>query len=197
MRGFAVVENEADGIVVVWQTSQVEPQRAAHTNAVRIDRREDPEADRKVRSLTQGRIVLLTHGSDRAGLPVEAPPLEADDIALMVRETEDRRAQILEAVRDYGRRSRANVIQPIFAASPKPEDFIRDPKTPVEHTLQTANYLAAAWSAWLVTEEERRRRTVQPRTGKTPWMMPEDLNDSGIATLPPHFADRTSAEATV
>jgi hypothetical protein len=197
MRGFAVIENEADGIVVVWQTSQVEPQRAVHTNAVRIDHREDPEVDRKLRSLTRGRIVLLTEGSDRAGLPVEVPPLKADDIALMVRETEDRQAQILEAVRGYGKRSRTNVIRPNFAASPKPEDFIRHRKSPVEHTLQTANYLAAAWSAWLVTEEERRRRTVQPRTGKTPWMMPEELNDPAIAILPPRFADRASTETTV
>lgn len=197
MRGFAVIENEADGIVVVWQTSQVEPQRAAHTNAVRIDRREDPEVDRKVRSLTRGRIVLLTDGSDRAGLPVEVPPLKADDIALMVRETEDRQVEILDAVRDYGTRSRMNVIQPSFAAPPTQEDFIRHPKTSVEQTLQTANYLAAAWSAWLVTEDERRRRTVQPRTGKTPWMMPEELNDPAIATLPPRFADRASTEAMV
>lgn len=49
-------------------------------------------------------------------------------------------------------------------------------------------------SHWLRTDEERRRRTVRPRTGESPWIMPEELNQAEVAEFPPAFAARVRSQ---
>ena len=40
-------------------------------------------------------------------------------------------------------------------------------------------------------------RTVQPRTNKTPWIMPGHLNDPVVAVFPPDFAARVHGQSLV
>ena len=47
---------------------------------------------------------------------------------------------------------------------------------------------------WLVSDGERLRRTTQPRTGRTPWIMPGELNQPELLALPPALAEKLRPE---
>lgn len=196
MRGFATVDNQpGSDTVAVWVTAHVEPHRAGHTNAVCVDKLSDPDASRKLRSLTRDYAVMLTEGSTLDALPIDGKPLSVADIEALVAETEERQQRITAAVAEYAAKTRIkSLAPPTFPPSPVPSDFVPAEDTVTARALQAANYVARAWSLWLATEEQRRRRTVQPRTNKTPWIMPDDLNDPAVAAFPPDFAARVHAQ---
>jgi hypothetical protein len=60
--------------------------------------------------------------------------------------------------------------------------------------LNAANYVRDAWSAWLLTDEQRMRRTINPRTGTTPWIMPDELGSPTLAEFPPEFTQLVKPE---
>jgi hypothetical protein len=170
----------------------------SHTNAVVLNAANDPGALEKVRSLTRCCAVLLTDGSVPDGLPVEGEPLTSADIDAMVAATEEHQQAILEAVADYKRRTRSKtLIGPTFPTSPQASDFQPAQDTASQRAFMTANYLGKVWSRWLVTDEERRRRTARPKTGETPWIMPEGLNDPEVAVFPAAFAARVHEQPVV
>ena len=59
-----------------------------------------------------------------------------------------------------------------------------------------ANYVTAAWSAWLATEEQRVRRTINPRTGKPRGSCPS-TRESRARGVPSEFGQRVEPEAGV
>jgi hypothetical protein len=65
---------------------------------------------------------------------------------------------------------------------------------PAYRALSVANYVASVWMAWLATDEQRVRRTIDPRTGEPPWIMPEGLADPVLVEFPPEFADLAKPE---
>jgi len=199
MRGFVTIDRQpGSDHIAVWVTSRNEATKATHVNAVVIYMANDPRALEKVRSLTRSAAVLVTDGSDIEGLPVEGPPLTVSDVEFLVTEMERTQTAILDAITDYKRRTRSkNLVEPVFPTSPTPDDFRPEADTPQARALATANYLSRAWSRWLQTDEERRRRTAHPRTGKTPWIMPEAMNSPDLVPFPDAFADRLHAQALV
>lgn len=167
-------------------------------NAVSIDLAKDPDASAKVRSLTRSHVVLVTDGTTLDGLPVDGELLTVEDLTDLIAETEEQQTLILEAVDAYASRTRnRSLVPPEFLPSPKREAFQPAEDTPTQRAFQTANYLAQAWTAWLTTDEQRRRRSIQPRTNETPWIMPVDMSSSEVAPLPPAFAKRTRAQPLV
>jgi hypothetical protein len=202
MLGFAVIDNQpGDDDVAVWVVGQVGPQQAGNVNAVTIDRHGDPDAAEKIRSLTRNHAVVLTAGSTPESLPVDGEALTVDDLEDLVRETEALQGRIAESVRTYARKARSKTIAPPdFEPSPKRADFAPTADTAdtaTQRAFQTANFLNRAWTAWLRTDEQRRRRTVRPKTNETPWMMPEDLGSTAQASLPPAFAARVTLQPQV
>jgi hypothetical protein len=197
MRGFVTIDNQPrSDTAAVWVTTQVGPHRAGHTNAVCVDKLSDPDASRKLRSLTRDYAVLLTEGSTLDALPIDGKPLSVADIEALVTETEDHQERITAAVGEYAStttRSKS-LASPTFLPSPVPRDFAPQEDTVTARALQAANYVARAWTLWLATEEQRWRRTVQPRTNKTPWIMPDALNAPAVAAFPPEFAARVHAQ---
>lgn len=192
MQGIATIDRQPDSdTIVIWLTKRTESLRADHTNAVTIDAASDPSAMEKVRSLTHGCAVLITEGSVLDGLPVEGELLTVADIEALVAATAAHQRLILEAVRAHKRRARSATLKdPIFPVLPTATDFHTSDGNPSQRTLATANYAAKAWSAWLRTDEERRRRTARPTSGETPWMMPDELNSPEIAPIPETLATR-------
>ncbi len=199
MRGFVTIDRQpGSDHIAFWVTSRTEATKATHVNAVVIDMANDPRAQEKVRSLTRSAAVLVTDGSDIEGLPVEGPPLTVADVEFLVTEMKRTQEAITDAIIDYKRRTRSkNLVEPVFPPSPTPDDFRPEADTPQARALATANFLSRAWSRWLQTDEERRRRTAHPRTGKTPWIMPEAMNSPGPEPFPDAFADRLHAQAPV
>jgi hypothetical protein len=57
--------------------------------------------------------------------------------------------------------------------------------------------LTAAWAAWLATEEQRVRRTINPRTGKPPGVMPDELGSTELADFPAEFGKLVLQEPVV
>ena len=88
-------------------------------------------------------------------------------------------------------------MEPVFPTSPTPDDFRPEADTPSARALATANFLSRAWTRWLQTDEERRRRTAHPRTGETPWIMPEAMNTPALEPFPAEFAGRLHEQALV
>jgi len=181
--------------VAVWITSRISLLEAGNTNAVVVDLTNDSDAMDKLRNLVHNCAVVLTDGSVLDGLPVRAEPLTVGDIASLVTETESRQRQILAAIDDYKNRTKSrSIVSPAFPASPASSDFTPAEDTPAQRALAAANYLVRAWGLWLRTDEERRRRTVQPTTGTSPWIMPEDLGHTTVADFPAEFASRLHRE---
>lgn len=192
MRGIATIDRQlGSDTIVVWVTNRSSGE-VKHTNAVEVDAADDAvDAVEAVRSLTRCCAVLVTGGSVLDGLPVEGDPLTTADIDAMVAATEEHQRAILQAVRDYKIRSGAkSLVSPNFAPSARAADFRPADDTAVERAFTTANYLSRAWSRWLTTDEERRRRTARPKTGETPWVMPDELNAPEVAVFPAAFAAR-------
>ncbi|HEX8510221.1 MAG TPA: hypothetical protein VF635_12105, partial [Propionibacteriaceae bacterium] len=173
--------------IVVWVTNRSSGE-VKHTNAVEVDA---VEAVKALRSLTRCCAVLVTEGSVLDGLPVEGDPLTTADIDAMVAATEEHQRAILTAVGDYKARSGSKaLVSPNFPPSVQATDFQPADDTAVERAFTTANYMSRAWRRWLTTDEERHRRTARPKTGETPWIMPEALNAPEVAVFPAAFAAR-------
>lgn len=198
MRGIAVIDKQAGAAqIAVWITSRNGAQ-ASNTNAVVIDADGDPDAVKKVGSLTRCCVVLATDGTKLDGLPIEGEPLSAADVDVLLDEVEGQQARILEAIADYKHRTRSKaLIEPTFPARPAREDFTPSEDTASQRAFTTANFVGRAWSTWLKTDEERRRRTEQPKTGKTPWIMPEDMNSATVPDFPAQFAKRLHEQPLV
>lgn len=198
MRGIAVIDKQAGAAhIAVWITSRYGAQ-ASNANAVVIEADGDPDAVKKVRSLTRCCAVLATDGTKLDGLPIEGEPLSVADVDVLLDEVEAQQARILEAIADYKRRTRSKaLIEPTFPARPAREDFRPSEATASQRAFTTANFLGMAWSTWLKTDEERRRRTEQPKTGKTPWIMPEDMNSATVPDFPEQFAKRLHEQPLV
>ncbi|MDP3970024.1 MAG: hypothetical protein Q8Q02_17300 [Nocardioides sp.] len=199
MRGIVTIDRQPDSDqIAVWVTSRADPSKTTHVNAVVIDAADDPDAVRKVRSLTRASVVLVTDGTDLPDLPIEGDPLTVADIEDLVAETDRTQAAILDAIADYKRRTRSkNLVEPVFPMPPTPADFRPEANTPPARALATANYAGRAWTRWLQTDEERRRRTTHPRTGETPWMMPDAMNSPALEPFPAEFAGRLHEQALV
>ncbi|WP_156464703.1 hypothetical protein [Aeromicrobium sp. Root495] len=141
MLGFATVDNQTESsVVAIWLTSQTSPTAATHTNAVRVELREDPDAFEKVHALTRDRILLLTDGSAIDGLPLEGYALKIDDLEHLAAATESLRLEVGVSVR------------PAREMNRPAED------TPTLRALESANYLAGLWSDWLEADNARRKR---------------------------------------
>lgn len=176
--------------VAIWLVVR-EELRAVKTNAVVIDLAGDPEATDKVRWLTGGSPIALTDGSHVGGLSVDDNILAVNDFHGLIDETLAHQREISAAVEAYRRRIRSRTIsEPDFPPTPTPESLVREADTAPLRTLAAANFVQAAWTAWLRSDEERRRRTVNPRTQTSPWMMPEELGSPLVPDFPPGFAAR-------
>jgi hypothetical protein len=191
MRGIAVIDRQVGASqIAVWVTSRAGAQ-AGNGNAVVIDAESDPDAVEKVRSLTRCCAVLATDGTTLEGLTIEGEPLRVADVGLLLDEVEAQQARIVEAIADYKRRTRSNaLIEPTFPVRPRLEEFTPLEDTASQRAFTTANLVCRAWSTWLKTDEERRRRTKQPKSGKTPWIMPDDMNSATVPDFPKQFAAR-------
>lgn len=198
MRGIATIDRQPEAeVVAVWVTSR-QGQDAAHANAVVIDFAADPNAVEKVRSLTRCCAVLVTDGSTLHGLPVEGAPLESADLDALLVEVAERQEAVRDAIRDYKRRTRSSaLIEPQFAEAPTASDFVHKDDSASARAFAMANFLQRAWTSWLRTDEERRRRTVQPKTGLTPWVMPEEMNEPTVSDFPARFASRLNEQPLV
>lgn len=190
LRGIATVHRHSDDRIAMWQTSRVGAYRVQHVNAVVLDVSEDPDWWHKVEQFTAGTAVLLTPGT-RCIVDIDGAPLSISDVAELVDETSERAASITDAVARYRVEKRAyGLVEPTFPRSPGRETFALEEKTPEAEARAIADYLAAAWEMWLRVDEERRRRTVQPKTGTTPWIMPVELNSPDVADFPARFQER-------
>src|SRR5262245_48649589 len=197
--GIATIDRQPYSCTIaVWLTTRSMPLEARHTNAVVIDLVNDPLATKKVRSLTRCYVVLATEGSSLDGMPIDGKPMTVADMAGLLAEAEAQQVRILAAVDEFkqGTRSR-NLVEPTFPVSPNVEDFVPAEDTASSRALATANYLRRVWTVWLKTDEQRRRRTVQPKTGKTPWIMPAALNGSIVPDFPAEFARRLRVQPLV
>jgi hypothetical protein len=191
MLGFAIVDNQpAETETAVWLTSHIDGSSVNHTNAVVITH-DDERHDAKVWALTRDRVVVLTNGT-KPPIPFEHV-LSLQALDELLDETSAHQQLIADAVAAYAMRTKKrNVTVPEFSSAPT--FTIDDRDEPAYRALSVANYVAKVWSAWLATEEQRLRRTTEPRTGKTPWIMPEDLNSPLIANFPPKFGQKAKPE---
>lgn len=194
MLGFAIVDRQpkADA-TAVWLTCRLDGSRVNHTNAVVISR-DDNRHDVKVWNLTADRTVVLTDGTEP---PITFEhPLAIGAFTRLVEETSVYQQRIIEAVANYARSTKnKNLVSPVFGnrAELKPDG--RD--EPAYRALSAANYVRDAWAAWLATEEQRVRRTVNPRTGEPPGIMPEEMGSSALADFPPEFGQLVLPEPLV
>lgn len=186
MLGIATIDRQiGSGMAAVWVTKRLDPLRPDHTNAVVINLAEDPQGLDKVLWLTRTCAVLRTEGSDLDGLDLTGETLKTSDIDDMVSATRDHQQDILDAFTAFKRRpGQANLRLPVFLPCPSASDFVPSVNTPAQRALMAANYVRAAWRGWLKAEEERRSRTAHPRTGKSPWVMPEGLDSPTVAPVP-------------
>lgn len=190
MLGFAVVDSQpSSDSTAVWLTSRVATDRADHTNAVTLAN-DDPEKGRKFRSLVADRIVLLTPGSEAPAVVSNAATVEA--LETVREEIELLQSRIVEAVTKYGEHTRSkNLVRPTFSPTPSTRDLDLSGSSSAHRALATADHLGHLWTCWLKTEEQRRRRSVDPKKGTSPWIMPDDMSAVDIAELPPSLSDGT------
>lgn len=198
MRGIAVIDRQSGAAqIAVWITSR-DGTHAKNVNAVVLDAGADPNAAHKFRSLTRGYAVLATEGTTVDGLPIDGEPLSVADVDELLDEVEVQQARILDAITDYKRRTHSEaLVEPTFPPRPAYGSFTPRDDTASQRALATANYVGRAWATWLKTDEERRRRTEQPKTGKTPWIMPEDMNSATVPDFPEQFAARLHKQPLV
>lgn len=191
MLGFAIVDWQPSAkAVAIWLTTHVGGTAVQHTNAVVIDR-DDERFDEKIHALTADRAVILTGGSNADGRFQHAVGVEIlDDL---IAETATRQQLIQKAVTDYMAKTKnKNLVVPDFRSPPT-----RPVGTPPElqlRALAAANYVADVWSGWLATEEQRTRRAADPRTGSSPWIMPEGLAAPEVSVFPDQFGERVKPE---
>lgn len=190
MLGFAIVDRQpTSDATAVWLTTRVEDTQANHTNAVVITN-SDERYDDKIRALTADRAVVLTDGTS---------PLESFENTLTVGsfgelidealEYQKRIGEAVAAARAPGR----GLVDPDFPRSiPELTSDGRD--EPQFRALAVANFVAHAWRFWLLTDEQRIRRTINAKTGKPPGIMPPDLGDLAMAAFPPVFGAMVKPE---
>ena len=166
--------------LAIWLVSRTAPAEASSTNAVVVDLG-DEHARRKVHWLTRDRVVVATPGSDLGDLPIS----NGHSTELV--------GEFIEAIRSYTASRRGQkLVEPTFPTEPQlPDDW---PATCQDRALELAQLVSRAWTNWLVSDGERLRRTTQPRTGRTPWIMPTDLNQQELLALPPALAGRLRPE---
>lgn len=190
MLGFAIVDRQpAADATAVWLTSRTGTTNVNNTNAVVISH-SDPGYETKVRALPADRSVVLTAGTIPPINFTHAVHVDAFDD--LIKRTSVHQDRICEAISDYNSQHRKDLVIPSF----QPVPTLAPPKEdqPQYRALSVADYVAQAWAAWLFTDEQRHRRTMAPKTGDTPWIMPEDLNSPVIANFPEEFADRVLPE---
>lgn len=195
MLGFAIVDAQPlANATAVWLTCRLEGSQVSHTNAVVIQH-DEQRHDSKVWDLIADRAVVLTTGA--------VPPIPfAHSITLevfdtLLDETVANQERITDAVAAYAKRTKnKNLIAPTFAGY-RPQLKLDDRDEPGYRALAAANYVRDAWTAWLATDEQRVRRTMNPRTGKPPWIMPDDLGDPTLADFPPEFGQLVRPEPLV
>ncbi|MFJ1457880.1 hypothetical protein [Nocardia sp. N2S4-5] len=152
---------------------------------------DDERYDAKVRALTADRAVVLTTGT--APCMEFAHALLIGEFDGLLTETARHQQRITQAVAEYASRTHnRNLVSPNFPAAPKFAIDKRD--EPAYRAWSTANYIADVWSAWILTDEQRVRRTIEPRTGSSPWIMPEELGEPNLAMFPSEFAKRLRPE---
>jgi hypothetical protein len=195
MLGFAIVDMQPTAkATAVWLTCHLDGSRVNHTNAVVIPH-DDDRHDLKVWNLTADRAVVLTDGT--AAPIMFKHSLAVDAFDGLLDETSVYQRRIIDAVADYAKRSKnKNLVAPAFVtnrAELKPDG--RD--EPAYRALSAANYVRDAWAAWLATDEQRVRRTINPRTGEPPWIMPEDMGSTTVADFPPEFGQLVVPEPLV
>ncbi|MEU6583968.1 hypothetical protein [Nocardia sp. NPDC046763] len=190
MLGFAIVDRQpAADATAVWLTSRTGSTSVNNTNAVVISHG-DLDYDKKVRALTADRSVVLTTGTIAPVSFSHAVHVDAFDD--LIKRTAIHQDRICEAISDYNSRNRKDLVIPSFL--PAPVLIPPQGDEPQYRALAVANYVAQAWAAWLFTDEQRHRRTVAPKTGESPWVMPVELNGPTIAVLPAEFVDRVQPE---
>lgn len=196
MLGFAVVDHRSGSdTAAVWLTNRVTTSGADHGNAVKIDLGSDVDALRKIHALTRDRLVVLTEGSTADGLPITAATLSVGDVGLLVAETVEHQRRIVDAIDAYAKRTRnKNLVRPAFREPLSPGSFEPSEDTATQRAFQTANYVARAWSEWLTTDDERRRRAENPRTKKSPWIMPTEMGSPVVADFPAAFIERVAPQ---
>ena len=198
MRGIATIDWQPDAdAAAVWVTSRT-GLNVGHHNAVTVDFAADSDAERKVHQLTRSSWVLLTDGSVLPEDFIVGDALRVADLHDWIGETLALQEAVRQAIAAYKKRTRsASMTDPVFVAPPEADVFITDNDSPKGRTFGTANFLQRVWSQWLRTDEERRRRTVQPRTGASPWVMPAELNADTVADFPSRLADRVVVQPVV
>ena len=196
MLGFAVVDHRAEsGTAAVWLTNRLAASRADHGNAVTIDLGLDVDALRKIHALTRDRLVVLTEGSTAEGLPITTETLSVDDVGILVAETVEHQGRIVDAIDAYAERTRKkNLVRPAFREPLSPGSFEPTKDTATQRAFQTANFVARVWTEWLTTDDERRRRAVNPQTKKSPWIMPAEMGSPDVADFPALFIARFAVQ---
>jgi hypothetical protein len=190
MLGFAIVDRQPTATATaVWLTCRIEETRANHTNAVVIAH-DDERYDAKVRALTTERAVVLTSGTSPP-LPF-AHTLAVDTFDCLIDETFAYQQRIAEAVA-AARTPKRKLIMPAFPRT-VPKLATDEHDEPQFRALSVANYVAAVWRFWLTTDEQRVRRTINPKTGEPLGIMPEELGDPVLAEFPPGFAELVKPE---
>ncbi len=190
MRGFAVIDLQPDDAqIAVWIVSKSEPAGAGNSNAVVLGRGV-PEVPSAVRSLTRLQAVVVTEGSTVDGLPVDGAPLTTKDLQDLLEETSHVREEVLRVARFLRRKP------PAFLPLPNPGFFRISDDTAAQRALQTANFLGRAWSAWLDTDQHRRRYRADSKV-KAAGLLSADLDDAEPMILPPGFQSRVIAQPLV
>jgi hypothetical protein len=195
MLGFAIIDRQPTAkATAVWLTCRLEGSRVDHTNAVVI-KHDDERHDAKIWHLTADRAVVLTNGS--------TPPIpfkctqSVEAFGRLLNETSAYQQRITDAVASYAARAKnRNLTMPEFPGH-QPELKIDNRDEPEYRAVSAANYVRDAWSAWLVTDEERVRRTINPRTRTTPWIMPDELGSPTLADFPPEFGRLINPEPLI
>lgn len=198
MRGIATIDWQPNATeAAVWVTRR-RGLEVGHVNAVRVDFTTKKDAKETIHALTRCSGVLLTKGSSLPPDFVDGSPLSVDDLTGFLMEVTDLRAAVLDAIDHYKRRTRStSMTVPIFEPAPDVSASLSDRDDATARAFGTANYMQRLWTQWLRTDEERRKRTVQPRTGATPWVMPAEMNSDVVSDFPPRFADRVVVQPVV
>ncbi|MGB3286520.1 hypothetical protein [Mycolicibacter algericus] len=206
MLGFAIVDRQPSSeATAVWLTSRIEDSRfkrdgdndelkslrVNHTNAVVIAN-DDERYETTIRSLTADRAVVLTGGTV-APVPF-VKPLTADVFDALIKVTAAYQQRIDDAV-EAARSSTRKLVDPDFPRA-APELIPDERDEPQFRALATADYVAAVWRFWLLTDAQRARRSLPTKT-KTrvlPPIMPAELCDPQLTELPPEFAELATPE---
>lgn len=196
--GFAVVDAHPDcEEIAVWLVSLIPGNHVAKTNAVLVeDRHGGGRRDDQLRALTRDRIVVETPGSGPLPEFIDQPSSWGLVLRFgqIVQQHQD---AIIRSVDDFARQAKnRKLARPDFSALPDLDSFVPG-KSAVLRALETAVVLEAVWRCWIESEDERVRRTVNPRTGKTPWMMPHELNDHLVNVLPGDLVSASRVQAVV